>query len=101
MEVTYDVVAVVGAVLLPTIIFLTTTHFNMKKEHEAKQIKLDAKLIQIDDILSKQDRSLTRAHLRIDQLDTDHKRLETAFEVQLDRVNEKLEKIFDLLVGKN
>lgn len=88
----------VGSVIIPTAIFLYSANRNMKREHLAKQDKFDVKLNELERLYSTLDNTVTRVKIKTEQLEGDQKKLETAVEVKLDRFQDKLEKIYDILV---
>lgn len=93
-----DLVAIVGAILLPVVTFLWSQNLSMKKEKKEQQEKQDSI---IDDLYlsrNKAQESFARLHMRVDRVEHDQQKLESAVEVKLDRFSDKLEKIYELLI---
>lgn len=91
-------ISIVGSILIPISVFFYAMYRNSRKESKVKQTKLEEQIIEVEKYCNKLDSSLTRVHMRADQIEYDQKKLESAVEVRMDRFQDKLEKIYDILV---
>ena len=90
--------SIIGSLLIPTSVFLYSTYRSNSKDRLIKQAKIEEHVIEVEKYCNKLESSLTRIHMRADQIEHDQKKLETAVEVRMDRFQDKLEKIYDILV---
>lgn len=93
-------ITVVGAIVIPCIIFLYSNYRTNVKAREDRVDDLKEQLEKLENKIAAIPESFSRIHQRIDSLEHNHNKLETAVEVRLDKFSDKLEKIYDILVER-
>lgn len=95
-----EVTNFLGIIALPIIFFVWSNYRNNLKSTEEKITNLNEKVDDLKLLIASNPESFRRVHERIENLEQNHNRLESAVEVRLDKFSDKLEKIYDILVER-
>lgn len=95
-----DLTNVIGIIVLPILFFFFTSYKNNNKSTDEKIANLNEKIDDVKLLIATNPESFRRVHERIENLEQNHDKLESAVEVRLDKFSDKLEKIYDILVER-
>lgn len=91
---------IVGGVLVPVFSFVYVVIRNIKTDHKIELGKISDKIDKLEKDMAADSALVTQVNMRVDTVEQGQDKLETSVESKLDKFEEKLDKIYDLLIHK-
>lgn len=92
---------VISGVLIPVLSFLYMVVRNIKKDSKCELDKAVKRVGKLENKTTKHEATFERLHMRIDNAEQDLSKFETSVETKLTKIEEKQDKIYELLMNRD